>query len=140
MHNSYLDLEMVEFTLQEVLVASISQVMIKSNGKGIRIVNEMEEGIMTETLYGDGLRLQQVLADFLLISVNFAPGGGQLSVAANLTKDRLGESVHLVHLELRYKLLDRLLEIIFQVLTVQNLWVANIRGELPDCVCYVKIK
>ncbi|KAJ9681602.1 hypothetical protein PVL29_017823 [Vitis rotundifolia] len=97
----YLDLEMVEFTLREVLVASISQVMIKSNGKGIQIVNDAEEGIMTETLYGDGLRLQQVLADFLLISVNFTPGGGQLSVAASLIKDRLGESVHLVHLELR---------------------------------------
>ena len=93
---------MVEFTLREVMVASISQVMIKSNGKGIQIVNEAEEGIMTETLYGDGLRLQQVLADFLLISVNFTPDGGQLSVAASLTKDRLGESVHLVHLELRY--------------------------------------
>lgn len=131
--NSYLDLEMVEFTLREVLVASISQVMIKSNGKGIQIVNDAEEGIMTETLYGDGLRLQQVLADFLLISVNFTPGGGQLSVAASLIKDRLGESVHLVHLELRYSFwtLDM---ICFRCIYIHswhnifyNLWVANVR-------------
>lgn len=100
--NSYLELEMVEFTLREVLVASISQVMIKSHGKGIQIVNDAEEGIMTEALYGDSLRLQQLLADFLLISVNFTPTGGQLSITANLTKDQLGESVHLVHLEVRY--------------------------------------
>ncbi|KAK9292067.1 hypothetical protein L1049_020021 [Liquidambar formosana] len=99
--DGYLDLEMVEFTLHEVLVASISQVMIKSNGKGIRIVNDAAEEIMTETLYGDSVRLQQVLADFLLISVNFSPTGGQLYVAASLTKDRLGESVHLANLELR---------------------------------------
>jgi phytochrome A len=99
--DGYLDLEMLEFTLQEVLVASISQVMAKSNGKGIRIGNDTSEDIMTETLYGDSIRLQQVLADFLLISVNFTPTGGQLGVACTLTKDRLGESVHLAHLEIR---------------------------------------
>ncbi|XWS64600.1 hypothetical protein CRYUN_Cryun05aG0017100 [Craigia yunnanensis] len=96
-----LDLEMIEFTLHEVLVASISQVMMKSNGKGIRIVNDTAEEVMTETLYGDSVRLQQVLADFLLISVNFTPNGGQLLVVASLTKDQLGQSVHLAHLELR---------------------------------------
>ncbi|CAI0470865.1 unnamed protein product [Linum tenue] len=95
------DLEMVEFTLHEVLVASISQVMMKCNGKGIQIVNDVAEDIMDETLYGDSIRLQQVLAEFLLISVNFMPTGGQLTVAANLSKDQLGQSVHLVNLELR---------------------------------------
>ncbi len=93
---------MVEFTLHEVLIASISQVITKSNGKGIRMVNEVAEEIVNETLYGDSIRLQQVLADFLLISVNYAATGGQLIVAASLTKDQLGQSVHLAHLELRY--------------------------------------
>ncbi|KAI9081068.1 hypothetical protein K1719_037048 [Acacia pycnantha] len=96
----YLDLEMVEFTLHEVLVASISQVMTKSNEKGIRIVNEVAEQILTETLYGDSLRLQQVLADFLLMSVTFTPSGGKVVVAAILTKDQLAQSVHLANLEL----------------------------------------
>jgi phytochrome A len=99
--DGYLDLEMVEFTLHEVLVASISQVMMKSNGKGIHISNDLQEEIMSETLYGDSLRLQQVLADFLSISVNFAPNGGQLGVAASFTKDRLGHNVQLVHVEFR---------------------------------------
>ncbi|KAE8675349.1 hypothetical protein F3Y22_tig00111671pilonHSYRG00008 [Hibiscus syriacus] len=67
--DGYVDLEMMEFTLHEALISSISQVM--------------------------------VLADFLLISVNFTPQGGQLLVVANLTKDQLGQSVHLAHLELR---------------------------------------
>ncbi|KAM5560833.1 phytochrome A-2 [Rosa sericea] len=99
--DGYLDLEMVEFTLHEVLVASISQVMIKSNAKSIPIVQDANEEIMTETLYGDSLRLQQVLADFLSVSVNYMPSRGQLTLAVNLTKDQLGQSVHLVHLELR---------------------------------------
>lgn len=92
---------MAEFTLHEVLAAAISQVMMKSNGKGIRIVNETADAIMTETLYGDSIRLQQVLADFLSVSINFTPNGGQLFLSSNLTKDQLGQSVHLAHLELR---------------------------------------
>ncbi|KAL3538405.1 hypothetical protein ACH5RR_001771 [Cinchona calisaya] len=97
----YLDLEMVEFKLHEVLVASISQVMMKSSVKGVMIVNNLAESLMNETLYGDSVRLQQVIANFLLISVNFTPNGGQLNIAGNLTKDRLGESVQLAHLEFR---------------------------------------
>ncbi|PPD99987.1 hypothetical protein GOBAR_DD02968 [Gossypium barbadense] len=99
--DGYLDLEMIEFTLNDVLIASISQVMMKSTGKGIRILNETAEEVMEETLYGDGVRLQQVLADFLLVSVNFAPKGSQLSVVASLTKDQPGRSVHLARLNLR---------------------------------------
>lgn len=96
---------MIEFTLNDVLIASISQVMMKSTGKGIRILNETAEEVMEETLYGDGVRLQQVLADFLLVSVNFAPKGGQLRVVASVTKDQLGRSVHLARLHLRYCIL-----------------------------------
>lgn len=92
---------MVEFTLHEVLVASLSQVMTKSNAKGIRVVNDVEEKITTETLYGDSIRLQQVLADFLLISINFTPTGGQVVVAATLTQQQLGKLVHLANLEFR---------------------------------------
>ncbi|KAJ1425571.1 Signal transduction histidine kinase, dimerization/phosphoacceptor domain [Sesbania bispinosa] len=98
--DGYLDLEMAEFTLHDVLVTSLSQVMTKSNAKGIRIVNDVAEHIMMETLYGDSLRLQQVLADFLLISINFTPNGGQIVIAASLTKEQLGQSVHLVNVEL----------------------------------------
>ncbi|KAE8726381.1 putative Sugar transporter [Hibiscus syriacus] len=100
----YVDLEMMEFTLHEVLIASISQVMVKCDGKFIRIiVNDTAEDIMPETLYGDSVGLQQVVGDFLLTSVNFTPQGSQLLLVANLTKDRLGQSVHLAHLELRLK-------------------------------------
>lgn len=106
--NSYSELEMVEFTLREVLVASMSQVMMKSKSKGISMVQDAGEETMNDTLYGDSLRLQQVLSDFLLISINFTPSGGQVVIAANLTKDQLGESVHLVRLDLRYHLLHNL--------------------------------
>uniref|UniRef100_M1BAD8 Phytochrome A n=1 Tax=Solanum tuberosum TaxID=4113 RepID=M1BAD8_SOLTU len=99
----YLDLEMLEFKLHEVLVASISQVMMKSNGKNIMISNDMVEDLLNETLYGDSPRLQQVLANFLLVSVNSTPSGGKLSISGKLTKDRIGESVQLALLEFRIR-------------------------------------
>ncbi|KAL5700455.1 hypothetical protein ACHQM5_025894 [Ranunculus cassubicifolius] len=99
--DGYVDLEMVEFTLQEVVFTSISQVKIKSDGKSVRISFDSLEDTMTETLYGDSLRLQQVLADFMLASVNFTPKGGQLGISATLTRDRLGQKVHLARLEIR---------------------------------------
>ncbi|XP_028791453.1 phytochrome type A isoform X2 [Neltuma alba] len=98
--DGYLDLEMVEFTLHDVLVASFSQVMTKSNAKGIGIVNDVEDRIGAEILYGDGLRLQQIVADFLSISISFTSSGGQVVVAASLTKNQLGKSVQLANLEL----------------------------------------
>ncbi|KAK9147166.1 hypothetical protein Sjap_007069 [Stephania japonica] len=97
----YLDLDMVEFTLQEVLVTSISQVMIKCDAKSVQISYDSTAEIMTEILLGDILRVQQVLAEFLLVSVNFTPTGGHLFIDANMTKDKLGDSVHLANLELR---------------------------------------
>ncbi|KAE8660238.1 putative Sugar transporter [Hibiscus syriacus] len=84
------------------IVKILKTVMVKCDGKCIRIiVNDTAEDIMSETLYGDSVRLQQVVADFLLSSVNFTPQGSQLLLVANLTKDQLGQSVHLAHLELR---------------------------------------
>ncbi|KAL8155699.1 phytochrome A-like isoform X2 [Apium graveolens] len=99
--DGYLDLEMSEFKLQDVYVASRSQVIMKSSGKAIQIVDNFSKEIMLETLYGDSIRLQQVLADFLMICMNFTPVGGQLGISATSTKDNLGQSVQLVRLEFR---------------------------------------
>ncbi|XP_057543742.1 phytochrome A-like [Amaranthus tricolor] len=99
--DGYLELDMVEFSIQDVLVASMSQVMTKSNEKGVRIENESSEECLKETLYGDNLRLQQVLADFLWIAVNATPAGGHIGLKVGLAKDKIGESVQLGKLEFR---------------------------------------
>ncbi|KAL8061389.1 hypothetical protein ABFX02_02G083300 [Erythranthe guttata] len=97
----YLDLEMTEFKLHDVLIASISQVMMKSNEKGIMIVDKLAPNLSTELFFGDSARLQQVLATFLLVSVTYTPSGGQLTIAATLAKNSIGQSVRLGHLEFR---------------------------------------
>ncbi|GAB2283137.1 hypothetical protein Dimus_017667 [Dionaea muscipula] len=99
--DGYLDLEMVEFTLQDVMAAAISQAMTKSRDKGIEILHNLSEDKLTGILYGDRLRLQQVIADFLLISVSFTPTGGYVGITVGSSEDHLGESVRLAHLEFR---------------------------------------
>ena len=95
---------MTEFTLQQILGASVSQVMTKSNIMGIQIVNNVAEDMMLEKLYGDSVRLQQVLADFLSLSGSCTPAGGVVAIAANLRKGLIAKSVQLVNLELRFVL------------------------------------
>ncbi|WOL03224.1 phytochrome A [Canna indica] len=99
--DSWLELEMVEFALHDLVVTAVSQVMITSQAKGVRIIYDRSNGFMNESVYGDSLRLQQILADFLLLSVKSSPSGGQVEIVASFAKDQLGKSLHVIHLELR---------------------------------------
>lgn len=92
---------MAEFTLYDMMITAISQVMIASTGKGVRLLYDLSDGFMKEGVYGDRLRLQQILADFFAVSVKFSPSGGQVEIATGLNKDCLGENLHLIRLELR---------------------------------------
>ncbi|KAJ8467132.1 hypothetical protein OPV22_029684 [Ensete ventricosum] len=99
--DSWLDLEMVEFVLHDLVVTAVSQVMLASQSKGVRIVYDLSDGFMNEGVFGDSLRLQQILAGFLFVSVKSSPSGGLVEIAASLIKDQLGKSLHVLHLELR---------------------------------------
>ncbi|XP_020589069.1 phytochrome A [Phalaenopsis equestris] len=99
--DSCLELEMDEFTLNDVVVTAVSQVILPSNEKGISVVYDIPKILISEYVYGDSLRLQQILADFLLICVKYCSGGGRVEITAGLTKDKLGESLQLINLEIR---------------------------------------
>nr|AEA40447.1 phytochrome A [Amblyopyrum muticum] len=101
--SSCLDLEMAEFALQDVVVAAVSQVLIACEGKGIRVSCNLPERFMKKLIYGDGVRLQQILSDFLSISVKFSPVGGSIEISAKATKNSIGENLHLIDLDLRIK-------------------------------------
>ncbi|GJM96423.1 hypothetical protein PR202_ga13254 [Eleusine coracana subsp. coracana] len=100
---SCLDLEMVEFLLQDVVVAAVSQSLIACQGKGIRVSCNLPEKFMKQKVYGDGIRLQQILSDFLFVSVKFSPVGGSVEISSKLTKNSIGEKLHLIDMELRIK-------------------------------------
>jgi phytochrome A len=93
---------MAEFVLQDVVVAAVSQVLIGCQDKGIRVSCNLPERFMKQKVYGDGIRIQQILSDFLFVSVKFSPVGGSVDISSKLTKNSIGESLHLIDLELSY--------------------------------------
>lgn len=101
--SSCLDLDMAEFVLQDVVVSAVSQVLIGCQGKGIRVACNLPERSMKQKVYGDGIRLQQILSDFLFVSVKFSPAGGSVDISSKLTKNSIGENLHLIDFELRIK-------------------------------------
>ncbi|KAF5472437.1 hypothetical protein F2P56_009157 [Juglans regia] len=68
-----LQLKMEEFLLGNVLDAIVSQVMILLKERNLKLFHEIPEEIKTLSLYGDQIRLQLVLSDFLLNVVHHAP-------------------------------------------------------------------
>lgn len=61
------------FRLGNVLDAIVSQVMILLREKKLQLFHEIPEEIKSLYLYGDHIRLQLVLSDFLLNVVRYAP-------------------------------------------------------------------
>lgn len=63
---------MEEFLLGNVLDAIVSQVMILLRERNLRLFHEIPEDVKALYLYGDQIRLQLVLSNFLLNVVRFA--------------------------------------------------------------------
>nr|AHZ63988.1 phytochrome [Bryum argenteum] len=100
--DGYLELETSEFEMGSMIDAVVSQGMITSREKGLQLIRETPREIKGMCLFGDQVRLQQVLADFLLNAVRFTPSSeGWVGIKVVLQKKRLGGGFHVVHLEIR---------------------------------------
>nr|AHZ63968.1 phytochrome [Podocarpus rubens] len=99
--DGYLELDTVEFSLGDILDAVISQGMILSREKGLQLIHDSPEAIKTMRLYGDQLRLQQVLSVFLLNVLRFTPPEGWVRINVVPIKKHLGSGVHVMLLKLR---------------------------------------
>lgn len=66
------DLNMEEFLLGSVLDTIISQVMIPLRERNLQLFHEIPEEMKNLSLFGDQVRLQLVLSDFLLNVVHHA--------------------------------------------------------------------
>nr|AHZ63938.1 phytochrome [Botrypus virginianus] len=97
-----IDLDTMEFTMEIVMNAVISQGMIRSTEKGLQLIRETPVNIKKMHLFGDQLRLQQVLADFLTTAVRFtssSDGWVGIKVVPNVKSLRGGLCI--VHFEFR---------------------------------------
>lgn len=103
MQFSSLELEKGELLVGSVINAVVSQVMILLRERGLQLIRDIPEEIKTLTVYGDQVRIQQVLADFLLNMVRYAPSpDGWVEIQVRPTLKEISDGITLVHIEFRY--------------------------------------
>ncbi|PKA48639.1 Phytochrome B [Apostasia shenzhenica] len=74
--NGSLEIDKGDFLLGSVINAVVSQVMINVREKGLQLIRDIPEDAKSISVHGDQIRIQQVLADFLLSMVRCAPSPG----------------------------------------------------------------
>ncbi|KAK3024021.1 hypothetical protein RJ639_044123 [Escallonia herrerae] len=97
-----LELNVEEFLLENLIDAIVSQVMTALKEKKLQLLHEIPDHIKTLSLYGDQIRLQLVLSDFLLNIVHNAPspdGWVEIKVIPGLKLIQDGNEV--IHLQFR---------------------------------------
>lgn len=100
---SSLELEKAEFLLGSVINAVVSQVMILLRERDLKLIRDIPEEVKTLAVYGDQVRIQQVLADFLLNMVRYAPSpDGWVEIQVRPRLKQISEEVKLMHIEFRY--------------------------------------
>ena len=100
---SYMEMNSTEFNLGEALQVVINQAMVLSRDRQVQVVCESPDEVSSMLLYGDNLRLQQVLSDFLSNALLFTPAFVGWSVLLKLVprKEIIGTKMCVLHLEFR---------------------------------------
>ncbi|GLU12525.1 hypothetical protein SLE2022_291980 [Rubroshorea leprosula] len=97
----YMEMSCSEFNLGDALKVVIKQVMILSLERQVHIIQDLPAEVSFMHLYGDNLRLQQVLSDFLTNALRFTPALEESTVAFRVIprKKHIGTKIYIVHLE-----------------------------------------
>ncbi|KAG2684841.1 hypothetical protein I3760_10G095000 [Carya illinoinensis] len=101
---SALQLKMEEFLLGNVLDAVVSQVMILLKERNLKLFHEIPEEIKTLSLYGDEIRLQLILSDFLLNVVHHAPHpAGWVEIKVSPGPKLIQDGCEFISIQFRYR-------------------------------------
>lgn len=92
-----------EFSLEESLEAVVKQVMELSIERKVQIIRDYPQEISSMRLYGDSLRLQQILSETLSSSLRFTPAlkGSCVSFKVIARIEAIGKRMKRVGLEFR---------------------------------------
>ncbi|KAL5996458.1 hypothetical protein ACLOJK_026537 [Asimina triloba] len=97
-----LELDKAEFLLGSVINAVVSQVMILLREKNLQLIRDIPEDIKIMAVFADQARIQQILADFLLNMVRYAPSpDGWVEIQVRPSLKQISDGTELVHLEFR---------------------------------------
>nr|GME06226.1 phytochrome B [Ipomoea batatas] len=97
-----LELEKEDFFLGRIIDAIVSQVMSLLRERGLQLIRDIPEEIKTLAVNGDQVRIQQVLADFLLNMARHAPvPGGWVEIQVRPSLKQVSDGTNVVHTEFR---------------------------------------
>lgn len=93
-----------EFALGNVIDAIVSQVMVLLKEKNLQLIHDIPDQIKTLFVYGDQIKLQLILSDFLVSMVHHTPspdGWVEIKVSPGLKLIQDGHEY--IHLQFRYQ-------------------------------------
>lgn len=77
--------------------------MLLLRERGLQLIRDIPEEVKALVFYGDQIRIQQVLADFLLNMVRCAPSpGGWVEIQLRPSVKQVSEGMTIAHIEFRY--------------------------------------
>ncbi|KAL2938578.1 Phytochrome C [Bienertia sinuspersici] len=99
----YMETKSAEFNLEEALEAVMSQVMPSSQESQVQLMRNSPADLTSLYLYGDNLRLQQILSEFLTVAVRFTPAfsGSSVMFMVNPRRESIGKKMQLLRVEFR---------------------------------------
>ncbi|XP_076922404.1 phytochrome C-like, partial [Bidens hawaiensis] len=98
-----MEVKCAEFKLGESLEVVLNQVKSLSRERKVEVVLDAPEQVTSLSVFGDNLRVQQVLADFLSNALSFTPDFEGSSVLFRVTHkmEHIGAKIRVAHLEFR---------------------------------------
>ncbi|CAN8324744.1 unnamed protein product [Cochlearia groenlandica] len=95
------ELERTEFSISSVLNAVISQAMLVVREKNLELIRNIPLGIKSMVVYGDRIRIQQVLAEFLLSIVRYATTGSSVELHLHTVLKKMADGFSAIRMEFR---------------------------------------
>ncbi|KAL8238064.1 hypothetical protein R6Q59_019145 [Mikania micrantha] len=99
----YMEVKCAEFKLGESLEVVLNQVKNLSRERKVEVIFEAPEQVSSLSVFGDNLRVQQVLSDFLSNALSFAPDfeGSLVLFRVTHKMEHIGAKIQVAHLEFR---------------------------------------
>ncbi|WZY83941.1 hypothetical protein YC2023_030325 [Brassica napus] len=90
-----------EFYLGSVINAVVSQAMFLLRERGLQLIRDIPEEIKSIAVYGDQTRTQQLLAEFLLSIIRYAPSQEWVEIHLSQVSKQMAGGSSTIRTELR---------------------------------------